>query len=401
MSRLVSGMVGAFSSLRGSALRSALTMLGVAVGVGLDVLLVAIGHGVEQDIGGELQRIGANLVVILPGKLDASGMPNPLAFAALTTLTEGDAASLARVRGIQECVPLVLLSASAERGRESRAVLVVACTSRVATLRPVRIAEGRFFREAEERERVCVLADEPRRELFGAGRALGEFISVRGIRYRVVGVLGPDPPSLFATLSFANVVYTPLAAAQRTLGSVQVSRIFLKIDRGTPPGPILSSIRATLRARHHGREDFGVLTQEQLLRAIFRVFTILTALLAGISAVSLVVAGMGVMNIMLVTVTERTHEIGLRRAVGARRGDIFTQFLAEALVICLAGGLAGVGAAAGVCVAAAARSPLKPVVTPSGLAMALAVCLSVGIVFGVAPAMRAARLDPVDALRRE
>lgn len=403
MISLTPNIASAFRSLRGSALRSALTALGVATGVASVVLLIALGEGVQQDVGRELDRIGTNLVVVLPGKLEANQTPNLMSLIALTTLTERDARDLSRLPGIAECMPLMILAGSVERGGRSYPIPVVACTSTAPALRPIKVVEGRFFRPDEGNQRVCVLAHEPRRQVFGSEPALGRTLSVRGVSYRVIGVLGPDPPSLISagSFSFFSVIYTPMEAARAAFGDIQVNRIFIKTDPRADPEPVLASLRRTLLRNHEGREDFGVLTQEQLLGAVFRVSAIVTALLAGISAISLAVAGLGVMNIMLVVVTERTREIGIRKTVGARWRDVFLQFLTEAVVLCLVGGVVGVGLAAALCAVVAARTPLQPVITGTAIAMAFGVCLVVGVLFGVAPALRAARQSPIEALRWE
>jgi len=181
----------------------------------------------------------------------------------------------------------------------------------------------------------------------------------------------------------------------------QINRIVIQTNPKIAPELAIDEISVTLQKSHEGRDDFGVLTQKQILRTIYRLIAMATSLLTGISAISLVVAGIGIMNIMLVTVSERTHEIGIRKAVGARKRDIFLHFLMEALVISMLGGTAGVATAAGLCVLVQKYSPLHPLVTPGVIAMAFGVCVTVGVVFGTLPALRAARMDPIAALRHE
>ncbi|MCX6358822.1 MAG: ABC transporter permease [Armatimonadetes bacterium] len=394
---------GVARSLVDNGLRSVLTVLGVAIGVGSAVLLVALARGVEKDIDNELQRLGADLVTIISGKLAPGGMPNFMSLAALSTLRESDVEVIRRVPGVARACPMMLTAGSVEYGKDSASSLVVASEPIIFKLRPTELAEGRIWSDAEADQPVCVLADTPRHVIFGKGPALGGSVTIRGKRFRVVGTLAPEPESSLSlgVFSFSNVVYIPFRTAKAYYPEGQVNRIFLKTNYRKAPAAVLEQVRREVRANHGGHDDFSVLTQETLLGAMFRVFGIITALLSGISAVSLVVAGVGVMNIMLVTVTERTREIGIRKAVGATRADIFRQFLAEAVCICILGGAAGLALAQGVCATVSSLTPLKPVITSVAVCTALTVCTAVGIIFGVAPALRAAAKDPVEAIRWE
>ncbi len=401
MNAYLENLAAAIRALRENWLRSLLTALGIVMGVGSVVLLVSIGRGVEEDIGRQIETLGVNTVIVVPGKLDRSGQPNPMSMIGISSLTWKDVRDLSNLPGVDQCVPLMFVYGAVERNGHSYSGFVVGCTPGIAAIRPRPFAEGRFFTDRELHARVCVLSSDPKDEIFGRDAAVGKEIAVQGVPFRVVGVLAPEESSLFAMFSFANLIYIPIEAAREAFHAGQVNRILVKSDYRVPPEVVLNRIRTVLFRNHHQREDFGILTQAVLLRAVYRVFNIVTWMLAAISAVSLLVAGVGIMNIMLVTVTERTREIGVRKTVGARRLDIFLQFLWEAILLSVTGGTIGVLGAALVCALVSRHTPLRPIVTAQAVAMAFGVCFAVGIVFGVAPAVRAARMNPVDALRWE
>jgi putative ABC transport system permease protein len=289
-----------------------------------------------------------------------------------------------------------------EHGKETFSSFVIASESNVTEIWPKKNVEGIFFLPTEQELPVCVLTNAPKTEIYGDKPAVGQSITVRGVDFRIVGVQEPEKDDSFLSFgSFSNVVYVPYSAARKLYKGGQINRILFKADLKLDPERILASVKRKLQENHGGKEDFGTLTAKQILATIYRVFNIVTALLAGISAISLIVAGIGIMNIMLVTVTERTREIGIRKTVGARRHDIFVQFLTEAVIMSFTGGVIGTVLAMITCAVVAAHSPLKPLITVWAVLEAFGVCFLVGLVFGVAPAVRAARQNPIDALRWE
>jgi putative ABC transport system permease protein len=390
----------AFRAIRENRLRASLSVLGVVIGVGSVLLLISIGIGVRADIARQVEALGTNVAFVVPGKLDESGRPNGMSMMGISTLTLADADALARVPGVRAAIPVTFVAGAVERKGTTDSAIVLAADYRMSQVRKDRTAQGSFYTAADEGKRVCVIGDQLKRDVFGTKPAVGQTIALRGIAFTVVGVLRPEEPTAFAEMSFSRVCYVPWRTAQAVFPGAQINRIVVQTDYTTDPDQIVGNLKAAMRA-NHATEDFGILTYRQLLAAIFRVFNIVTALIVGISAISLLVAGIGIMNIMLVTVTERTREIGIRMTVGARKRDVFLQFLSESVGLSLAGGLLGVLLAYVGVVILNRFTVLKPIITPGALALALGVCIAVGILFGTAPAARAARLYPVDALRFE
>ena len=395
-------ITNAFQSLTSSWLRTSLTTLGMIIGVGSVALLISIGLGVQKDVTEQIQALGANLVFVVPGKLDKNSAPNTLALLGVSTLTENDVAQLRNLKSIDRVAPFIFVGGTVDRGSTPHSAFVIATTSDWFQMRPRPLAEGRVFTAEEQEKNVCVLAQKQREEIFGDRQAIGESIVVQGVPFEVIGVLKEEPAStLFGDNGFENMIFLPAAAAEASVPKTQINRILIQTNPGVSPDDTLDEISNTLKKTHDGHEDFGVLTQRQLLGTIYRLMSIVTSLVAGISAISLVVAGIGIMNIMLVTVTERTHEIGIRKAVGARKVDIFLHFLVEALVISFLGGLTGLAAAVGAGKIVQWYSPIKPLLESNVVMLSLGICVAVGLIFGTAPALRAARLNPIDSLRRE
>ena len=398
-------ILSAVRALAQNWLRSLLTMTGIVIGVMAIVTLVAILQGVKIEISRQLEGLGANVVLVVPSRLDEDGQPNPMAMLGISSLSERDIDALRRVPGVVQISPVVFVTGTVERKPGAGiSTLVVATNRDGVVMNPTPLAEGRYFDEAEENQNVCVLANKPRHALFGDGPALGQTIRIQEKLWRVVGVLGkPQNDGTLGShvLGLSNLIYLPVTRARQEFPGGQVNRIVLRTDYKHPAEKLVSTLNAALRAAHNGREDFGVITMEKGLALVIKLLTMAQSLLVLIAAISLFVAGVGIMNIMLVTVTERTREIGIRKTVGARRSDIFVQFLTEAVILSLLGGAIGLLVSELLCTLIARFSPLSPQITPGAIAMALAVCICVGVLFGVTPAVRAGRLDPIEALRHE
>jgi putative ABC transport system permease protein len=383
--------------------RTLLSGLGMAVGVAAIVMLVSLGKGVERDVRQQVESLGVNLVIVLPGRISPENPFNPMSFIGLSTLRESDLAVVRQIEGVQRVAPIMFVAGGASRGtRWADAALIIGTTPEWFQMRPHRLAAGRLFTEQELDAYVCILGPEPARQLFGDEPPLGQTVHLNGVPFRVIGVTAEESQrSLFGGGGFEFALYAPIRSLQQAMGSRQIHRVIAQTAPDREPRQLVERIRAAVRRNHNGSEDFSVLTQEDLLTRLFSLLRIISVALTGITSIALVVGGIGVMNVMLMSVTERVREIGIRKTVGARQRDIFWQFLFEATLIALVGGAIGVAIAWLACYLIDRYTVLHPLVELDTLLLALSVCGLVGLIFGTIPAYRAATRDPVEALRHE
>ncbi len=408
------GAVTALDSLRANKLRSALTVLGIVIGVAAVISLVSIGRGARAFITSQIQSMGTNLVFVRPGSAQQGGVGG--AAGSAPTLTEEDAAALSGLAAVTGIAPEITGRAQLAYLGQNMNTRAVGVTADYLVVRNMIMADGEFVSDAHvvAHSSVVVLGSAVANTLFGgAGGSVGQTVRVNGQPYRVVGVLASKGGSGFGNQD--DQVLVPLSAAQsRLLGGARfrganvVGTINVQISSADEVPAAIISITETLRARHgtaEGSDDFIVQNQQDTLATITQVTNVLTIFLSGIAAISLLVGGIGIMNIMLVSVTERTREIGIRKAVGARGRDILYQFLVEAAVLSLLGGLIGV--ALGWAIAQLVGrvqlggSAIVPVVGLDAVLLAAGFSTAIGLFFGIYPASRAANLEPVDALRYE
>jgi putative ABC transport system permease protein len=383
--------------------RTLLSGLGMAVGVAAIVMLVSLGKGVERDVRQQVESLGVNLVIVLPGRISPENPFNPMSFIGLSTLRESDLAVVRQIEGVQRVAPIMFVAGGASRGtRWADAALIIGTTPEWFQMRPHRLAAGRLFTEQELDAYVCILGPEPTRQLFGDEPPLGQTVHLNGVPFRVIGVTAEESQrSLFGGGGFEFALYAPIRSLQQAMGSRQIHRVIAQTAPDREPRQLVERIREAVRRNHNGSEDFSVLTQEDLLTRLFSLLRIISVALTGITSIALVVGGIGVMNVMLMSVTERVREIGIRKTVGARQRDIFWQFLFEATLIALVGGAIGVAIAWLACYLIDRYTVLHPLVELDTLLLALSVCGLVGLIFGTIPAYRAATRDPVEALRHE
>ncbi|MCS6962438.1 ABC transporter permease [Thermoflexus sp.] len=407
----------ALDTLASNRLRAALTLLGILIGVAAVIAMVAIGRGVQYYINAQFAAIGTNLIFVIP-RAATEADPAGAALRDISSLTMRDVRAIERaVQGrATAVVPVVQRFGPLESEGREAVTVILGTTPGYAPARNWRPLYGSFLEEGHilNRSRVIVLGLTPARRLFpDVANPIGRTVRINGVPFRVIGVMSDKGGSAFG--DYNDLAFIPLTVAQEMLydardprtGEPLVTGIMLQAARAEYTDAIVRAITETLREQHRIRfqdeDDFAVLTQFELVSIFGQISSVLTVFLGALGAISLLVGGIGIMNIMLVSVTERTREIGLRKAVGARRRDIMIQFLTEAVLITLMGG--AMGTAAGMALASLigplSQGEVQAVVGMDTVILAVGVSAAVGLFFGLYPAWRAARLDPIVALRYE
>jgi putative ABC transport system permease protein len=398
----------ALRALSANKLRSGLTMLGIIIGVGAVVALMSIGNGATASITSQVEGIGSNLITVIPGRLRQGGPPTP-AF-----LYYSDYEVLERsLRDITDIVPSFQRTLTVVYGTESQDIQVLATTPPFPKVRAYEVEYGRFLTKQDQstRSRVAVLGGQTAKDLFRGLNPIGRSIKVNGVTFEVIGVLKIKGSGGFGSQD--ELVIVPLETGYDKLfgslatanGKLRVTDISMSASSPDVVNDVIVQVERLMR-REHGLKladnlDFTVFSQAAFLGVLGAVTATLTAFLGFIGVISLFVGGIGVMNIMLVSVTERTREIGLRKAVGAKRGAILSQFLIETLVLSFIGGLLGIGLGWGIAQLVNLTGQVAAVVDLGTITVAFVVTALVGIFAGLYPAWRASRLRPIEALRYE
>ena len=413
--RFRDSLIIALKSLSSNKLRSALTMLGIIIGVAAVIGLMSIGRGVETSITSTLEGLGTNAIYVIPSTPGATG------FGGLTgstpTLSTDDAEALAdpsRVRSVAAVAPVGSSYADVVAGNESLTTAITGSTPAYMGASGYSLASGQFIsdRNVSHRDSVVVLGDKTATDLFGEDDPVGQRVKIKGRRFTVIGVLEAKGGAMMG-ISQDELVLVPITTyhtrlfTQRTSsGEDAVQTIIVQVASAEAIDGAIRDIEDILRQRHRlaadDEDDFAVISQEEILSSVQQITGVMTLLLGAIAGISLLVGGIGIMNIMLVSVTERTREIGIRKAIGAKRRDILSQFLLEAAVISLVG--SGIGIIAGWVIARLfsgfniGGGAVTTVVSLDIIGLAISVAIFIGLVSGIYPALRAARLNPIDAL---
>jgi ABC-type antimicrobial peptide transport system permease subunit len=400
----------ALASVRSTKWRSMLTMLGIIIGIVSVVMVVGIGEGVKREVAHQIDQFGKDLITVRPGKLQQDNgrmIANPdLLFGlnSISGLTENDLKTIQKSDHVGLASPLGLVPGSVKAGdRKLEQTMVIATNSNLPAALNRDVPYGDFFDEEAEDAHVAVIGRSVAGALFDDFVPLGRTFEFRGQTFIVRGMFDDFKSTPLSPASnFNNAIFIPYKVAEELTGnSVQMYSILAKPDKPENAKQAQASIEQRLLKSHGGEVDFSVLDQKQNLEASSNVLSLITTMVAAIAAISLLVGGVGIMNIMLASVTERMHEIGVRKAIGATSRQILNQFIMEAAVLSVVGGVVGIALSIAGVFALRTYTSLKPVISIEAIAVATFASLAIGIIFGTIPAIKAARKDPIEALRHE
>ncbi|UOF88668.1 ABC transporter permease [Fodinisporobacter ferrooxydans] len=396
----------AFRSVKSNTMRSILTMLGIIIGVAAVIAMVAIGQGASASVSSRIQGLGSNLLIVMPGQAKQGGVS--MGAGSLDTLTLDDANAIGKQSSIAGVAPDVNKSAQVVYGNQNYSTAIEGSTADYPHVRSANVQNGRFFNkfEVNGQANVAVLGTTVVQNLFGSANAnpVGKIIEINQMPFTVVGVL-ESQGSQGMTNNDDRIIIPITTEMNRLFTIAKIRTIFVSAKSADLMNQAQFDIEATLRAQHNlapgADDDFTINSQAQILNTAQSVNRVMVALLVGAAAISLIVGGIGIMNIMLVSVTERTREIGIRKAIGATRGIILTQFLIESVMLSVLGGIIGILLGVGVSALMNQTGMMTTTITLTPILYAFFFSMLVGVVFGVYPARKAARLNPIDALRYE
>lgn len=398
----------AWQIVRGVKWRSFLTMLGVIIGVASVITVVSIGEGVKNQVGGQINQLGKDLLTIRPGNIDVNsssiaGISLLSGVGQAGSLQSKDIQTVSETKGIKTAVPLSIVTGKVQADYPNSQAIVIGTTQDLPEVLNQSVQYGAFFTSNDYGDNVAIIGSSIAQRMFNENVPLGRTLTINGQPFMVRGILNQfDIPPLSIYADFNNAVFIPYQTAEdMTNNTAPIYEILAKPTNAAQTQSVERAVTASLKKAHGGQQNFTVLQQKESLSATNKILNLLTTLIGGVAAISLLVGGIGIMNVMLVSVTERMHEIGIRKAVGATNRQILNQFVVESTVLTLVGGIIGVMLALFADVALRLATNLEPVINWQITVFAVLVSVLVGIVFGSIPALKAARKDPIDALRNE
>lgn len=397
----------AFASIKASRTRSTLTMLGVILSVASVISVVGLGEGLRTQVTKQINKLGSNLIIVQPGKKAVKGAVN---FGSLQSvggngsgvLTEQDFQAVSKVSGVEHVAPVATISGLPRyEDTTMQEAIIVGTTEVLPEILDKKIEYGSFFSKEEASKNYASIGRGVAEKLFKETVPIGKTFLIRDSEFIVQGVFEQTPVTpLSPSVNFNDAIVIPYTKAKEIAGgTLQLTQFLVTTESAEQTQRIATAIQSTLLTSHGGQEDFSVLRQEETLQISEGVFDQLTLFIMGVAIISLLVGGVGIMNIMFANVSERTKEIGIRKAVGATNKQILGQFMAEAIVLSATGGFIGIAIALLLNVAVRALTSLEPVVVIPAIGIAFATSVAVGIISGFLPAVKAARKDPIDSLR--
>lgn len=398
----------AYHSLRSTKLRTLLTILGVAIGVASITTILSLGGGVTKLVSNQIDELGGNIAVVRPGVASKTlnDFANPSTSGAFTTstLTEKDLRDIEAIDGVAAAAPLMILNGSMKAttsGTKPAESTIIATSPELETIAHLPVRDGQFIDSFTDTT-TAVIGNQLSIDLFGTDQSIGQTFTFRGEAFRVIGILGPiHNPINYNNVDFDHTAIISLEAGKGfNQGIAQIQQINISAQTVEQLPDVITKTQQQLLTNHEDEHDFMILTGKEIAEPTSKFFVSITLVMTVIAAISLVVGGIGIMNIMLVGVAERTREIGLRKAVGASNGNIVSQFLTEALIMSLLGGIFGYLGGYLLAFVISTALPFDPVFTWEIAGISLGIAVFVGCVFGLYPAIRAARKDPIESLRQ-